>query len=469
MRNLGLYLGALTAALIAVAAPRVSAADLSGSAAASAPAQASEARSLEDLRQELRRRNQALVQQGFNLTQGMGLKGKGGEALRLSLILPPYESERRLQLWMATLGGEARFTLRGPGAEGPVRLTWAAQQGEVALPQDLPSGRYALEFDATASDGGVALLGVKGPAQIPPKLDPARTQEFAADAARGFHWPYFLYTPKLIKAPHLLVVPNNSGFVSEDLELLRGAAATELNQQIVLAENLGVALLVPMFPRPADASANSGENLYLHALSRATLLNTQPAWQRVDRQLLAMIDEARRTLAQRGQVTAPEVLMSGFSASGSFVNRFAFLHPERVLALASGSPGGWPLAPVTKFKGQHLNYPVGLNDWAKVSGEPLRLKALKSVAALIYMGDQDENDAVIYRDSFSSADERLIFKNFGSTPLARWQGIRQLYAAQGLNAKFVLYPGAAHSVTPEMRADIEAFFKQRLAAATPPR
>jgi dienelactone hydrolase len=178
-----------------------------------------------------------------------------------------------------------------------------------------------------------------------------------------------------------------------------------------------------------------------------------------------MIDDVRQRLAQQGQVVAPRVLMSGFSASGSFVNRFAFLHPDRVLALASGSPGGWPLAPVAQVDGVSLNYPVGVADLERLSGERPQPKALKALAAFIYMGDQDENDAVVHRDSFSSEDERLIFAKFGATPMARWQRSQQLYASQGLDARFVLYPGAAHSVTPQMQADIAAFFEQRLAAA----
>jgi len=398
---------------------------------------------LEALRKEVNERNATLVQQGFNLTHGLRLQGRGGAPARISLVLPPSDEDHRLHLWLAVQGGEAQLTLRGPAGQAP--------------------RRYELEFDAGASEGGFALLGVKGPALVLPRLDAARVQERAAAPERGFHWPYFLYLPQQIKSPHLLVVPNNSGFVSTELELLRAAAAGELNRQAALAEGLGVPLLVPMFPRPADPQA---DDLYLHALSRAALLATHPAWQRVDRQLLAMVDDARQRLAQQGQVLSARLLMSGFSASGSFVNRFAFLHPERVLALASGSPGGWPLAPQAALEGGvALNYPVGVADLAALSGEAWRPAALKAVAAFIYMGDQDANDAVVHRDSFSAADERLIFARFGSTPLARWQLSQRLYAEQGLDARFVLYPGAAHSVTPQMQADIAAFFAERLAAA----
>jgi dienelactone hydrolase len=427
---------------------------------------------LNGLRQEAGQRSQALVQQGFNLTHGLRLKAGGSQPQRLTLLLPPFDGERSLSLWVSVQGGDAQVTLTPAATEADkgaatALLSWSARHGETSLQRRLAPGRYDLELDARATAGGVALLTIKGPALVLPTLDAARVQQVAAAPTQGFHWPYYLYLPKQIKSPHLLVVPNNSGFVSEDLELLRAASALELNRQSAMAERLGVALLVPMFPRPLDPVDAEAENLYLHALSRAAMQTQRPEWRRVDKQLLAMIDDARQRLAGQGQDLAPQVLMSGFSASGMFVNRFAFMHPERVLALASGSPGGWPLAPQAQHKGAALNYPVGVADWTALTGEPLRLAALRSVAAFIYMGEQDDNDSVVHRDSYSATAEKLIFAHFGATPLARWQAIQRLYTEQGLDARFTLYPGEAHRVTEQMDADIAAFFAQRLAKAAP--
>jgi predicted esterase len=47
--------------------------------------------------------------------------------------------------------------------------------------------------------------------------------------------------------------------------------------------------------------------------------------------------------------------------------------------------------------------------------------------------------------------------------LARWNEAKRLYIGEGVNARFKLYPGIAHSVSSEMQQDIEAFF---LAAMT---
>jgi pimeloyl-ACP methyl ester carboxylesterase len=186
---------------------------------------------------------------------------------------------------------------------------------------------------------------------------------------------------------------------------------------------------------------------------------------RVDLQLIAMIEHARDRLAAQGREMQPRVLITGFSASGMFVNRFAVLHPQRVLAAAVVSPGGWPLAPVISARGQTLPYPVGIADVEPLTGAPIDLDELRRVRFVFALGDADTNDAVPYRDAFSSTDEALIMRSFGRTPAARWDAARRLYANAGLQARFRLYRGIGHQVTPEMQSDIEAAF--RAALATP--
>lgn len=423
---------------------------------------------LDDIRSGAKKHSEALVQQGFNWTLGIALKGKvdGGKPTRLNLVFPPAEEETRLNLWLQALGGEA--VVRLFGADGTALFTWAAQQGEFSVAQRMAPGKYVLELDASATQGGRALWGVKGPMILVPTLDIARYQDYPANPQAGFFWPYTLRMPTELKCKHLLVAPNNTGFVTTDPELIKAAAAGELERHTALAERLGCVLLMPMFPRPPSGNGN----LYLHALTRESMqIRQPPAWQRVDLQLGAMMRDAHKQLQTQGFAPLdPRALLWGFSASGSFVNRFALLHPQQVLAVASGSPGGWPIAPIERHDGATLHYPVGIADVQALTGKRVSIQAAKSVAWYFYMGDQDANDAVVFRDSFSKADEKLIFEHFGTTPLARWDGIKQIYVDQGLRAQFLLYPNVAHAVTPEIHAGIATFFETQLkqAAATPP-
>lgn len=422
--------------------------------AAAAPG--ADAQAPDPLAAEAKKRNAALVADGFNMTHGWSLERKG---VRFEFLLPRASDGHRLSFWMETREGEASVTLVGP--DGAPLLAWAGRRGESDVTRVLAAGKYVLEIDPSKASGGRALFGVKGFLVHRCEMNAALTSEQPAAPARGFHWPYFLYVPKAPRSGHLLVVPNNTGYTTDDVEMIRAASTCEVRRQAALADALGAPLLVPLFPRPP---IGGDEDLYLHALTRAALQTEAPAFRRVDLQLLAMADDARAVLAARGITVDARLLLRGFSASGSFVNRFAVLHPSRVLAVACGSPGGWPIAPVEKADGKTLPYPVGVADVRALVGRPVDERALKAVAWLFLLGDKDANDAVIYRDSFSKADEDLVFRLFGPTPVSRWKGAEGLYQKAGLDARFVLYPGVGHEVTPEMDADVAKFFEAALAA-----
>jgi dienelactone hydrolase len=394
----------------------------------------------------------ALVTAGFNFTHSMAI-GAGARA-RVDFVVPPSDAEHHLSLWAEVTAGslEARLTTAG----GAVVARWAARSVDVALTRALAPGLYTLELDATHAEAGRAIFGIKGAvigqclAKVP------RLTEHPADPAHGFSWPYLLVTPSSVKTPTLLVAPNNTGFVTDDLLLLRASGACQARSLQALAERLGVTLLVPLFPRPA---AGADDNLYVHALSRAALTSQVTRLKRVDLQLLAMVDDAR---ARLGSGTAKRALLLGFSAAASFASRFAVLHPDRVLAVAAGSPGGWPIAPVASAQGQALTYPVGIADLASLLHQPVDQDALRQVSWLYLLGDADQNDSVPYRDSFSREDELLITQRFGATPVARWAASEALYRQATLNARFKLYEGTGHVFSAPMEADVEAFFSQAL-------
>lgn len=410
---------------------------------------------LDALKIEANTRNDALVKQGYNLTHGFSFKATATTSIDRYALQVPEQSPHTFTLWVATNEGSVELRLRNP--DGSSRASLSSERGEVTVSFETTPGTYVVEIERAPVTSGRVLIGVKGPALHRCELAETATEHPAVDA-KGFHWPYLLVVPSVVTSKHLLVRPNNTGFETVDLELLRASASCELAQASVLAQKLGAPLLMPLFPRPPE--------VYLHALTRASLETKVEANRRVDLQLLAMIDEVRQSLADKGLVLDEKVLLEGFSASGSFVDRFTLLHPERVLAVAVGSPGGWPTAPVQRLGAVPLPYPVGLGELEALTGQPVAVERLKLVSWFFFLGDHDENDAVVYRDSFSKADEVLITQRFGAKPVARWPAAEKLSRAAGLNARFKLYSGVAHSVSPEMEADLEAFFRRALSAST---
>ncbi|MBN1903529.1 MAG: Ig-like domain-containing protein [Deltaproteobacteria bacterium] len=184
---------------------------------------------------------------------------------------------------------------------------------------------------------------------------------------RGFHWQYLLYIPEnLRKRTVIMVEPNNSGTVSDDMDIHRAMANTLVQRNADLTSTLNVPVLVPVFPRPEKDELLG---TYTHALDENTLRATAyidgKSIARLDLQLIAMIEDARERLESRGHTVAEKVFMMGFSASGAFTSRFTAIHPDMIMAAAPGSPGGWPIAPVTTWEGIPYRYPIGLSNFRK--------------------------------------------------------------------------------------------------------
>lgn len=407
---------------------------------------------------EAERRNDELVKQGFNLTRTVRLATS--DVVQFEVVVPRGHDEQVIAVWIAAERAEVSVQWRD--AAGTIVTAWSARNGEQRFTRALVPGRHTIELRAGAGRAQ-AVIGVKGAVVGTCPVDRARWVEQPAEPAKGFAWPYVLVTPKpggdAVGAHTLMVVPPNTGFVTEDVELVRAAVSCQVADQLALADRLGTPILAPLFPRPSAPPPD--ENLYLHALSRTSLQTPDAKLARVDQQLIAMIDHARERL---GRDTNPRVLITGFSAAGMFANRFAVLHPQRVLAAAIGAPGGWPIAPVATAGGRALPYPVGIADVEALTGAAADVAELRRVRFVFVLGDADRNDAVPYRDAFSPADEKLIMGSFGRTPVARWDAARRLYESAGLQARFKLYRGAGHELTGDMRSDIEATFRAALAA-----
>ena len=249
----------------------------------------------------------------------------------------------------------------------------------------------------------------------------------------GFRTGFYLYTSPVAQANAksrkkavILVQPINSGINSDDAELhRRDAWWTSFGRQAV-ADELGVVLLVPAFVRPAKEW-----KVYTHALDRDSLITQDEILKRHDLQLISMIDAARASLREKGIETEDRVLIQGFSASGMFANRFAVLHPDRVLAVAAGAPGGWPIVPVATDGDLKLPYPAGVEDLESLTGKPFDLETYRKIPQLIYLGDQDDNDSLDFEDGWEKEAASPLQKQFGEKPIDRWKHAERLFAESG--------------------------------------
>lgn len=272
---------------------------------------------------------------------------------------------------------------------------------------------------------------------------PYELLKIPADPGKGFHWPYYLSIPSVLVRPAVLLVePNNSGATSDDQSFHDQQARTTImvRSSDPAIRRLASPILVPTFPRP-----KSHPLVYTHALDRDTLLTRLPGLVRIDLQLIAMIEDAQRRLAESGISVDPKVFFWGYSAAGTFTNRFTILHPEIVKAASLGACS-CPTVPVSKWKGRQLRYPVGVADLERLVGRRFNAKAFRAVPIQIFRGDADANDEVAYDDGYEQSDRELIAELFGGPPpFLRYPGIEALYKRARGACRFVIEPGVGHS------------------------
>lgn len=276
---------------------------------------------------------------------------------------------------------------------------------------------------------------------------------------KGFFNDYILFIPKgtkLNKQTYLLIEPNNTGKLSDSIEVHKEHAiflATKSSVGNNISTELKIPILVPIFSRPASKPLT-----YTHALDRDAILEKSTDLKRLDLQLLEMINDAKQVLKKLNIDVADKVFMSGFSASATFTNRFSFLHPDKIQALAIGGFNGELMFPHNNINGVRLDYPIGTNDFEKLFNQKFNFETYKTIPQFIYMGELDENDAVQYDDAYNKKERKIINNNIGATVQKRYLECQNVYKKSNINATFKTFEKVGHWTTSNVNLEVIMFF-----------
>jgi hypothetical protein len=279
----------------------------------------------------------------------------------------------------------------------------------------------------------------------------------------GFNYPYFLFIPEgasLHEKSVLIVEPNNSGFADDDLkkhiEKAERTASKDFYTGNYVAQKLKYPLLVPVFPR-----SQTDWKIYTHALDRDVVCQKRNQLERIDLQLLAMVEDAKAKLTASGYSIQTKFFMTGFSASGTFVNRFRLIHPDKVFAVAAGGLNGLLALPLDSIADKPLNYPLGTNDFKVLFNQEFQKTAFISTPQFYFMGGFDENDAIPYDDAFDPEERELIYELIGKEMLPlRWENCKNTYIYEGVNSIIKTYENIGHEHPENVKKDIVAFFQK---------
>ncbi|MEH6535315.1 MAG: hypothetical protein V7719_02905 [Psychroserpens sp.] len=281
--------------------------------------------------------------------------------------------------------------------------------------------------------------------------------------SEGFNNSYILFIPKGTlknKLTYLLVEPNNTGKLSDSIEVHKRSAINLASKSSVgnnVSTYLKIPLLVPIFSRP-----DSIPLVYTHALDRDVIFEKDNKLERLDLQLLAMIENAQEVLKDNGILTYDKIFMNGFSASATFTNRFLFIHPEKVKAAAMGGYNGELMLPLKKYKNKAFNYPLGINDFEKIFNKKFNKNSYQYIPQYIYMGALDENDAVQFDDAYDNIERNTINSTLGNNVQERAINCQNIYKKENISAQFKTYEEVGHWTTSSVNLDVIKFFLKQL-------
>lgn len=307
----------------------------------------------------------------------------------------------------------------------------------------------------------------------------------------GFHFPYLLYTPSVPGErddstdpepeswPLLVRCSPRKGSTSErDERFESGKNDIEQGRGRSLADELHVPTVVALIPARDDE-----RSFYL--LDHNSLQVSDPPHERLDLQVLAMVEDARDRLADDPDLPpiAEKFHMDGYSSNGEFIEQFALLHPDRVNALSVGGNGAVTLPkteldddidPIGEPEAETLPWPVGVADLEELTGDEFDKEAWLAVDQFRYIGEDDQWDPFEhdhpreYRHSqryLHLGDDRqeLLLEIFGWEQVTeRFVTARESYENIGAAAEFEVYEDTGHEVTGEIQRDIGRFHRDRL-------
>jgi pimeloyl-ACP methyl ester carboxylesterase len=164
---------------------------------------------------------------------------------------------------------------------------------------------------------------------------------------------------------------------------------------------------------------------------------------REDPALIAWLtDELDALPSQMGVVLRKRVLLLGHSRGAQLAHRFAEARPDRTLAVAALSAGDYTLPLPAGAHGNALSFPFGIRDLARYTGRPFDPARFGGVQFFVGVGGEDSNPADVPHQ----------WDYEGTTRVQRAEAFVAAMQQLGAQAELTVFPGADHTLTPEMRS-----------------
>lgn len=279
--------------------------------------------------------------------------------------------------------------------------------------------------------------------------------------------------------PVLLETNNADDRLSREEEIKRakGQVRSMSAHGAWLSEELGVPQLKPLFSDdPEEYDIEPRHEISM--LDRAAMRLEGTALDRVDLQLLAMVEHAKKTIladeiaSVSGASLHGKLIMYGNSSEGVAAERMAAMHPEKIQAIAAAGLNGIALLPLEELGGRALNYSVGIADFESIVGKSYDQAAHDEVDLVLLQGAEDsrnrlmmDKEEALRRDAWKGNEELYTTARATYGPRMvedRFPRCHVAFEKAGVSAQFRVVPDMPHDDSMAIH-DVLSFFRQSLA------
>lgn len=164
-----------------------------------------------------------------------------------------------------------------------------------------------------------------------------------------------------------------------------------------------------------------------------------------------LADYTARLKVTTGWSVKSRLFLLGHSRGAQLVQRFAFVYPERSLAVAALSAGTYTLPVSRSERWGTLAFPYGVGDLNARTGRVFNRVLAESVHYWVGVGADDTNPADLPRqwDPY-----------IGTTRVQRARSFQAAMRSFGAETTLQVFRGAGHGLTSQMRKDACSFFKR---------
>jgi|GEM_PF-6440298 len=304
-------------------------------------------------------------------------------------------------------------------------------------------------------------------------------QKIEADPDAGFHSPYFLYTPDIPQIKESLNDSRERPLVvtaypwGDFEERVEGASGPDsgITGRIADAMNCPV-LSVPLTLTRGHLGLEPQE------LTLAPEIEIDNARrERVDLQLIAMIEDAKSRLDDGTYTIADGIHYDGGSSAAYFIEKIAPLHPEHINAYSFGANGHafLPFEELTDDIPIHgdpdrttIPWPIGTGNLEELTGEQFNKDAWMDIEQFRWIGgdDQDPDDPENHvHKRFRGDDEidQVVEEIFGTLQVDdRFETSSEIYDYLDVPATFRKFEGQPHAPDWEYRVEAAEFHKEQI-------